>query len=462
MSRPLLIVGGGPAGMSAALAAAEHGVRSTVVDEGLDLGGQIYRKPTRPDGGAPPHRRGEQLRARVAALADRIEVRRSAAAWGVFEGRRVALSQDGASELLEPQALVLAPGALEFVPPFPSATLPGVMTPGAGQILVKTMGISPGARVVVAGSGPFLLAVACQLVAAGVHVAAVLEASPRAPWLALPLSGFRTPGLLLEGMKYLARLRLAGVPVRHSRMVIAAHGDGALREIEHAPVDADWNPDRARTVREKADALLVGFGFVPRVQLAQMAGCRLEWRPEVGGWTPVRDEHLATTVDGVWTAGDGAGVAGALVAESEGRLAGLAAAHRLGALDAVRFAALRAPLLARLRRLAPIRRALDAISLPRPGLANLVDDATIVCRCEDVAWRDVRDAVRAGCTTYRSLKVATRVGMGACQGCSCWPGVARLVAAATKGSPESAGPASPRPPVRPVTLGELAESRIAP
>jgi hypothetical protein len=117
-----------------------------------------------------------------------------------------------------------------------------------------------------------------------------------------------------------------------------------LRSIEHAPVDADWNPDRSRTVREECDALLVGFGFVPRVQLAQMAGCELEWRPEVGGWTPVRDANLATSVDGVYAAGDGAGVAGALVAESEGRLAGLAAAHRLGALDARSFAALRAPI----------------------------------------------------------------------------------------------------------------------
>src|SRR5262249_10554836 len=153
-------------------------------------------------------------------------------------------------------------------------------------------------------------------------------------------------------------------------------------------------------------------------------------------------------------------VAGAIVAESEGRLAGLAVAHRLGALDAARFAELRAPIDAKLRRLAPIRRALDAISLPRPGLARLADAAPTVCRCADVARGDAPEAVRAGCTTYRSLKVATRVGMGACQGASCWPGLARLVAAETNGSPESVGPASPRPPVRPVTLGELAESRV--
>jgi NADPH-dependent 2,4-dienoyl-CoA reductase/sulfur reductase-like enzyme len=124
-------------------------------------------------------------------------VRRSAAAWGIFEGRRTAISSDGASELLDPQALVLAPGALEFVPPFPGWTLPGVMTPGAGQILVKSMGVSPGSRVVVAGTGPFLLAVACQLVAAGVRVTSVSVAA-RA-WLALPLAGFRTPGLRSTG-----------------------------------------------------------------------------------------------------------------------------------------------------------------------------------------------------------------------------------------------------------------------
>jgi len=456
---PLLIVGGGPAGMSAAIAAAECGVASMIVDEGFDLGGQIYRKPTRPDGVPAPDTAGAALRDRVGSLRELISVRTGAVAWGVFESLRVAVSHDGGTELLAPEAVVLAPGAHELVPPFPGWTLPGVMTPGAGQILVKTMGIAPGKRVVVAGTGPFLLAVACQLVRSGVRVSAVLEATPRLPWLALPLHGWRTPGVLLDGFKYWSTLVRAGVPVRYGRMVVATSGGECLASVAHAPVDREWRPDTDRVTTEPADALLVGYGFVPRVQLAQMAGCRLEHRPSVGGWMPVRDRDLATTVPGMFAAGDGAGVAGALVAAAEGRLAGLAVAARLGAIDAWTFAREREPLDRLLGRLVPIRQALDRISALRPGLASLTKDDTIVCRCEEVPWGEVREAARAGCAAYRSIKVATRVGMGACQGRFCWPSIARLLATEVGRTPEELGPASARPPVRPVTMGELADAR---
>ncbi len=455
---PLLIVGGGPAGMNAAIAAAEHGVSSTIVDEGFDLGGQIYRKPTRLDGVPAPHPVGEALRRRVGSLHELISVRAGAVAWGVFDGLRVAVSQDGRTELLAPKAVVLAPGAHELVPPFLGWTLPGVMTPGAGQILVKTMGIAPGERVVVAGTGPFLLAVACQLVQFGVHVVTVLEATPRLPWLTLPLHGWRTPGVLRDGFNYWSTLVRAGVPVRYGRMVVAASGGDRLASVAHSSVDRDWQQDTSHVATEPADALLVGYGFVPRVQLAQMAGCRLEHRPSVGGWVPVRDRDLGTTVPGIFAAGDGAGVAGALVAAAEGRLAGLAAAAKLGAIDAAVLAKEREPLDRELRRLAPIRHALDRICAPRPGLTSPAKDDTVVCRCEEVSWRDVREAARAGCAGYRSVKVATRVGMGACQGSFCWPSVARLVAKELGRSLEDLGPASARPPVRPVTLGELADA----
>jgi hypothetical protein len=308
----------------------------------------------------------------------------------------------------------------------------------------------------VAGTGPFLLAVACSLVDHGVSVAAVLEASTRLPWLTLPASGWRTPGILWEGLRYLARLRRARVPLRYGRIVVSAQGDDRVRRIVHAPVDDAWRPDRDRVETIEADALLVGYGFVPRAGLAQAAGCRLEPRPAVGGWVPARDADLQTTVPGVFAAGDGAGVAGALVAALEGRLAGLAAARRLDALGADDFARLRAPVDGGLARLAPIRRALDRICALRPGLAALVDDETIVCRCEEVPWRDVRVAVREGCVTHRTIKTATRAGMGPCQGRFCWPALARLAALESDRTVESVGPPSARPPLRPMTLGALA------
>ncbi|KAF0244818.1 MAG: BFD (2Fe-2S)-binding domain-containing [Planctomycetota bacterium] len=459
MSEPdLLVVGGGPAGMSAAIAASRRGLRCTIVDEGFDLGGQIYRPPTSPLRAPEPHPRGEGLRNEVRALADRIEVRKGSAVWGIFEGLRVAVGVEDRTELFKPRAVLLATGAYEFVPPFPGWTLPGVMTPGAAQILVKTMGVAPGKRVVVAGTGPFLLVVACQLLNAGVKVVAVLEASRRAPWLALPFHGFRSPGLLLDGLGYLAKLAFAGVPVRYGRMVVSAAGDESVRSVTHAPVDRDWFPDRSKSEAEEADTLCVGYGFVPRAELAQMAGCALEMRPDVGGWVPARDRDLRTTVPGIFAAGDGSGVAGALVAELEGRLAGIAAAVSLGALDRAEFNRVRRPIDRQLARLIPMRRALDRISAIQPGLSSLVDDRTTVCRCEEVAWSEVRDSIRAGSSTYPTVKVSTRVGMGACQGRFCWPSVARLVAGELKCPLADVGQGSARPPLRPITLGALATS----
>lgn len=451
----LLIIGGGPAGMSAALAAASAGVSSTLVDEAPALGGQIYRKGV----GAAAHAEateGDRLRAAVAAHGERITVLSEAAAFGIFGDRQVGILEGGAARVVEAKAIVLATGAHEYVTPFPGWTLPGVMTPGAGQILAKGAGIAPGRRVLVAGTGPFLLVVALALVKAGAQVVGVLEASPRRPWLTLPLKAPRSLGILGEGVGYLRALGKAGVPMRYGRMVCAAEGDGVLQRVIHAPADADWQPDRGRAEAVDVDTLCVGYGFIPRIYLAQLAGCALDFSKEVGGWIPRRDPDMRTTADGIYAAGDGAGVAGALVAGLEGRLAGLAAAHQLGALSASALATQRREIDAGLSRLTGLRRALDAISAPRPGLHSLVDDDTIVCRCEEVRWRDARRSIEFGGTSFRTMKVQTRLGMGPCQARFCWPAMSRHIAHACGQPPEEVGPASPRPPLVPLTLGQLA------
>jgi len=452
----VVVVGGGPAGMHAALAAAEHGVHVTLIDEGTDLGGQTYRAPTRRADGVSPDPRGARLREAVVRYGDRIDVRRGAVVWGLFDGPTVAISADGRSELLAARQVVLAPGAHELVAPFPGWTLPGVMTPGAGQILVKSMGIAPGENVLIAGTGPFLLTAACALLAAGVGVSAVLEASPRAPWLRIPLRAYRSPLVLWQGLRYLATLARHRVPVRYGRMVVRATGNTQLETVHHAPVDREWRPDRTREESAAVDTLLIAYGFVPRADLAQSAGCRVSLHEPSGAWVPERDRDLATSLPGVLSAGDGAGVAGVLVAAAEGRLAGLVAAARVGALATDRLRVLRRPLERRLRRLASLRIALDEISAVGPGLAEIAEPDTIVCRCEEITRREVEDAVGHGCTTHPSLRVATRIAMGACQGRMCWPSIARMVSQRRGVTLAAVGARSVRPPVRPVTLGALA------
>jgi len=447
--------------MSAAATVADHGLSCVLVDECPDLGGQIYRRPLEGACEAlPTDPEGDRLRAKVRAHGSLIRVMSSSSVWGVFEGLEVPVSRDSWTELLRPRSLILAPGAYELVPPFPGWTLPGVMTPGAAQILVKTMGVHPGSRVVLAGTGPFLPAVASQLLRAGVNVVAVIEASNRSAWWTLPLHGYRTPQILREGWDYLSAIRKARVPFHYRRVVVAAEENeqGHLGAVVHAPVDADWRPDMDQQETLEADTLCVSYGFVPRIHLAQSAGCDLELVEARGGWIPRRDASFRTTVPGIYTAGDGAGVAGAYSAVAEGKLAALGVAHDLGAISDAPWIEAQRPWLERLARFAPLRRALNRTCRLRPGLLDLVQNDTLVCRCEELTWEQVRTAVQFGGTRFRSLKVASRIGMGPCQGRICWPSVSRLVARECGASVEEVGPSSPRPPLRPISLGCLARS----
>jgi NADPH-dependent 2,4-dienoyl-CoA reductase/sulfur reductase-like enzyme len=386
----------------------------------------------------------------------------NAAAWGLFPPRRLAVHAGEGWDTIEAEQLILAPGAYEYVPPFPGWTLPGVMTPGGAQLMAKTMQVRPGKRVVVAGTGPFLLVVAEQLHRAGLEVLCVVETIRAVEAIASLPRLLSHLGLFGEGLGYLYRLRRANIPILRGHVVTAARGEDEVREIVIAPCDRDWSPDHSRSRTIAADTLCVGYGFVPRTQLAQLAGCRMRFADELGGWIPEVNEDLETSVSGVRVAGDGGGVAGALVAQEEGTLAGLAAVHDLGALDAEMFAQARRPVLRRLRRLRRFRAGLDALSRPRSGLNSLATADTIVCRCEELTRSEVETGLEFGGTDLRTLKVMTRLGMGPCQGCMCWPAAARWIAARTGKSVAEVGPLSVRPPLAPISVGELAqEPRLA-
>jgi NADPH-dependent 2,4-dienoyl-CoA reductase/sulfur reductase-like enzyme len=385
-----------------------------------------------------------------------MTLRTGTAVWGVFPPRRLALSGGAGPEFIEAEHLVLAPGAAEYVPPFPGWTLPGVMTPGCAQLLVKTMHVLPGRRALVAGTGPFLLVVADQLQRAGVEVVALVEAArTREALRALP-GLLAHPRLLCEGLGYLFRLRRAGVPVWRGQLVIEARGGGEVREAVVAPCDAEGHPDRSRARAVAVDTLCVGYGFVPRTQLAQLAGCRLAFAEQRGGWAPEVDEHGRTSVPGVWVAGDGGGVGGAVVAQLQGTLAGLAVARELGALDRRTFNVKRRPLLRKIAWLGRFQAALARMAPLRPGFHALAAADTPVCRCEEVTRAEVEAGIAAGGIDVRTLKVMTRLGMGPCQGQMCWPAAARLIAERTGRPVVEAGPVSVRAPVGPLRLGDLA------
>ena len=428
----VLVVGGGPAGLSAAVAAMEAGADVLLLDERAALGEQYYKPAAAPDAQA---RRGDRLRARAAAVPTM-----RAAVWGGFpgpDGPEITAVAAEARLLLRPRQLVLAMGAHEAALPIPGWTLPGCMTTGALQSLVRSHRVSPGRRVVVAGNGPLNLQVAAELLRGGGQVAAVAEAAARPAGLGMALA---SPSLAWTGLRLLAELRRAGVPVLWRTRPVAVLGTGRARGLRVA------GPDGERVI--DADAVALNWGFQAETGLARALGAA---HVVTGGWLEtVTDPDGRTSLPGVFSVGDGARLGGAQVALHRGRAAGLAAARALG-----RTAA--APPRAALRRAERFQRALwRGFAAVPPDPAALPDD-TILCRCEEVSAGAVRDARDAGAASLATVKRATRAGMGRCGGRYCGAALARLCGAVAE-----AGFAAPRAPLRPVLAGLIAADHPEP
>jgi len=449
----LVVVGAGPAGLAAGACAADLGLRCIIVDENLQAGGQYYRQP-RP--GAPLDRRQEAGRRLIERAAQEAELRLGWSAYGLDEGRRLWIVRDGEVERLAPGTILLATGAFDRPAAFPGWTLPGVMTAGSAQALVKGQGVRPGRRAVVAGSGPFLLVAAANLLRAGVDVVEVVEAAsmPRiGRWLPRSL---RHPARYVELAGYVVELLGRRVPIRLGEMVVAAEGVDGIQSVRISQRRSHGGPTRPER-RVEVDLLCVSYGFVASTEFARLAGCDLTWDNGLNQPVPRVNQWQETTARGVFVAGEACGLGGAEIAQVEGELAAVGAARQLGRIseqDAVRIAA---PLRDRLRRLREFASLLPMLFPPPPELHQLASAETIVCRCENVTLGTVLARVAADeATTINELKTTTRVGMGWCQGRVCGSLLPGTLASRTGGRFDGGSAFTARNPVRPVPAAAMA------
>lgn len=411
----VLVVGAGPAGLAAAATAAAGGADVLVVDENPQVGGQIWRAEA-------GRRTGRAARGWIDAALARGA--RFLAGVTVFDAPHPpilsALDRTGTVLRLAAERTVLATGATERFLPFPGWTLPGVFGAGGLQAMVKSGMAVAGERVVVAGSGPLLIAVAAFLKARGARVLGVFEQAPRRTVRRFGAGLVRHPTKLVEALGLLARLR--GVPILHDALPVRAEGSSRL---EHVVLTAGGSEHRVET-----DLLACGFGLVPAVGLARLCGCAVEQGKVVV------DALQRTSVPHVFAAGEAHGIGGVDVAVAAGRVAGHAA---VGREDLARAAS------GRLRRARRFGDALETAYLLRDELRDLPQDDTVVCRCEAVTFGTVRVH-----RTARQAKLATRCGMGLCQGRVCGPALEFLC---------GFGRDSVRPPLVPVPSRALADYR---
>ncbi len=449
----LAVIGAGPAGMAAAVVADGLGLATVLIDEQAAPGGQIYRNIE----GSPLADRAvlgadyEAGAALAAALrASGVEYLDTTTVWRVTPENEIGVTRAGAARLMSAKHIVLATGALERPMPLPGWTLPGVMTAGAAQVMLKSAAaVAPGA--VFAGSGPLLYLIVGQYLRAGAPVAALIDTTPRANgWRAAPLlpQALAAGNYLAKGLALMRDIRRAGVRVIRGVDRLAAIGEGRLRAV------ACSRGGRRETI--ETEHLFLHQGVVANVNLAMAAGCAHHWDARQLGWRPATDDWGRSSVDGVSIAGDGAGIGGARAAELDGRLAALDAACRLGRIDAAERDRRAAPLRAARRRDRRIRPFLETLYRPADDLRIPVADDVVVCRCEEVTVGNIRAALALGCPGPNQLKAFTRCGMGPCQGRLCGPTVTELIAAERGVPVDDVGYYRLRPPVKPVTLGELA------
>ena len=453
----LVIVGAGPAGLSAALAAAEAGVSVIVLDEYPQPGGQFYKQLS---GGFKVKERarvpydytkGDALLARVRAAP--IEMLNDALLWASFEPGAFSVRHRGAMGTIRFRAAVVASGAYERAAAFPGWDLPGVMTPGGAQTLGKTQHVLPGERIVLAGSGPFLLPVATTLIEAGANIVGIYEATRPAEWTRHAPRVFGHWARMGEAVRYWRTIRRAHVPVRFGHVVARAEGLDALERVVLMRCDSEGRVIPGTECVEAADTLCASYGFVPAVQVTRALGCEHRYDAAKGGWVPLHDDSMQTTVPGVYVAGEVAGIGGAHAAKAEGRLAGLHAARRLGKQVAASAISEAYRDRAQHRRFAKLLSDIFAI---KPCVRDLISDDTVVCRCEEVHAREIRAAALAWGANVNFVKGITRCGMGYCQGRVCGPLVEDVTAAALGVPAGSVDSFHVRAPIKPVTVRDLA------
>lgn len=476
----VVIVGSGIGGLSAAHTLSGHGLDILIIDENFHSGGQLLRKPEtssrrsfkfNPDAMKAI---GFSLVQKIKTAGPVIDQVNGAQVLGIFKDRRLLIHQaipenyknKPAGQISEVQAdhLILATGARERYLPFKGWTLPGVMSLGAAQILMKSHGVLPAFRTAIAGTSPLMMVLASEILSHHGSVAAILDENPfRKKLRFLPLVQHHWPKLF-EGAFYTLQMMVKKIPAIHHARIVEVRGKHRFESVIMARTTPQGHVIKGTETEYRADALAIGYGFVPNIELAVQAGCGIEYQAAKGGWVVAADKNFESSVNAVYAVGEINGIAGAKKSYVQGKLAAFSILGKLGKMN---FKKQDVSLSKQIQRLRNLNRQQTGYSaffnhLCRPPLTAYqeIPDDTLICRCENITMKTIKDAITLGFTTSGGLKKATRCGMGRCQGRVCGTIVADIVTALTNKPAEDIGPSLSRAPVKNVTIRSFIDPAI--
>lgn len=457
----IVIIGAGPAGMAAANLSGANGASTLLLDEQYGPGGQIYRSIENQaienkNILGPDYYKGANLTEELRTAG--ISYQPGAKVWQVSsessEYKEVAFSKDSVVRVVHARQIIIATGAQERPFPILGWTLPGVMNAGAAQILLKTCAVAAGDAVFI-GSGPLLYLIIRQYLLAGVPIKAVLDTTPlsnywhAAPYLTNGLLGYKN---LLKGRGWIKGIERSGVPFIKGVKGLELVGGNSVQAVKYKK-SGRWH-------QLETENVFLHQGVVPNINLTMSLRCAHKWCSTQLCWHVVTDEWGGTDIPGISVAGDGGSIGGAIAAEHRGAIAAIGALYRTGFVDADKRRRQAAPHRKALAKEKRFRQFLDRLFTPLKQFRVPSDNATIVCRCEEITAGSLKDIVKMGCTNPNRLKTYSRCGMGPCQGRFCGLTVSEIISQESGLPVDEVGYYRIRRPVKPVSLGELAKAEI--
>ncbi len=456
----VIIIGSGFSGIVAADILSDYDLSILLIDENIHIGGQLLRKIPEELGEYPSYKPDKVKKTGfrfVEKVKDKkITLLNKTTLLGVYNSNEILVEYNREKTFtLKYNFLLFATGARERFFPFKGWTLPGVYSAGMLQVLIKSSGVLPAKKALIAGSGLFLFAAAYEFLRSGGDLIGIMEQSPFINKVKFLPQVFHQLPKFLEGGKYLSKIYLSRVPVKYRRHIIEARGDRHLEEVVVGKLDREGQIIAGTEKTYNTNALVTGYGFVPNIEAPQLAGCALEFAGERGGWTVKVNDRMETSIDNILAAGEITGVGGAPKSLNEGKIAAYSILEKMGKGD-------EEPLAARLKKLAKKRKhhmsfvkCFNALYQVKPKTVLSIPDDTIICRCESVDMKTIKNAVDMGCLNPNAMKISTRCSMGPCQGRTCGPVIYDILQILCGKNQNEIGMFSVRPPLKPVSIRAL-------